>query len=92
MGGPLDDEEEAKDQAIVNMQLAPFKYGATKVTLFFSTHDPYHVLKQLIIKLQDRDITFQEDGLKKGKLAYTKFCEQDEDEKERQEPEVSCKV
>ena len=39
MSGPAA-EEESKDQTMAEMQLAPFKHGLTKVTLFFSTYDP----------------------------------------------------
>ncbi len=65
-------EEESKDQALVNMQLAPYKHGVTKVTLFFSTYDPEHVFIQLIAILEKGNINFEKEGLKKGKLIYTK--------------------
>jgi len=74
MSGPLT-EEESKDQTIVNIQLAPFKHGGVnKNTLFFRTYEPEHVFKQLISKLEDKDLT-PETCLKKWRLTYTKVRE-----------------
>ncbi len=74
MSGPSD-VEEPNDQIMVDMQLAPFKHGFTKVTLFFTTYEPEHVLQQLISLLKKREITFEKEGLKKGKLTFTKVRE-----------------
>jgi hypothetical protein len=90
MSGPLTDEE-SKEENIINIQLAPYKFGINKNTLFFTTYEPEYVFKQLISKLEDKDLT-PELSHKKWKLTYDKLREQDEEEKEAGLPVIKCKV
>ncbi len=77
MSGPLT-EEESKNPDVVHLTLAHYIKGAAKNTIFFTTYEPEYVFKQIISKLEDKDIT-PEVSHKKWKLTYNKIQELDDD-------------
>ena len=90
MSGPVTDEE-SKEGNVISIAMEKFEPVTSKNTLFFSTYEPEYVFKQVIGKLEDRDLMPVVSD-KKWKLTFDKFREQDEEELNAELPVEGCKV
>lgn len=72
--------EECKDKDVVVLAMEDYHDVLAKQTQFFTTHEPEYVWKQIVTKLNDKDI-HPELSEKKFKLNFNKVKELTEEEK-----------